>query len=215
MAKTRKAATARPPEVTACTAATLGADGRPPLDRPEWLLESTSAPLIRDALKALCAPWKAPRADFVDLTVDGTDVRLIVLPAYEVGPHEGRHKRLDAWKAGLRPLVDARRPKLAGGMHLIPVPRNLDPPSEEVALVGGWLRYLSKSLPGYLEPRGYLNVYTAKEAFPDGMNRGRTWWTTYTAIKLLLSSPARGRNEIWRQILEVARAPDARTGEES
>src|SRR5262249_22390618 len=118
--------------------------------------------------------------------------------------------RVEAWKTALQPLVDARGAKLLGAIHAIPVPKNLDKiPSDEVSAVGGWLRYLSKGLPGnVVDPRGFVNVYTAKQAFPDGMNRGRTYWTTYNAIKLLLSEPTKGRNEIWRQILEVARAPE-------
>jgi hypothetical protein len=208
MAKTKPAA---PPDVTACTASKLGADGKPPRDRPEWLIESTSAALIKSTLKALCAPLKVPSADYLDITVSGTAVRIVVLPEYKLGPYEGQAKRVESWKTALQPLVDARGANLVGAIHITPVPKNLDKiPTDEVSGISGWLRYLSKGLPGnVVDPRGFVNVYTAKEAFPDGMNRGRSFWTTYRAIKLLLSEPSKGRNEIWHQILEVARAPAA------
>ena len=203
--KTKKAA--KPPVVTACVASTLGETGLPPVDRPEWLIEGATTAQIKDVLKALCAPHPLPKGNHFDVTVDGTDVRLIALPPYKGGPPADWEKRLAAWWKDLQPLIKARGPKLVGAIHITQVPKNLKFPSEELRGVGGWLRSISKELPLYIDPMGYIEVYTAKDAFPDGMNRRRTMWTLYRSIKLSLADPARGRNEIWQQILLVARAP--------
>ena len=193
---------AKPPVVTACAAA----GENPPLDRPEWLIGSTSAKLIHDVIAALIAPLKVPKGDILDLTVDGTDVRFILLPAYETGPYETWNKRSSAWISARKPLHEARKTRIVGGIKIVPVPANLDPPGDEVSAMGGWLRMISKKLPGYIEPRGYLHVVTTKTKFPEKMSRGRSYWTVYQSIRLVLST-GRGKNEFWQQVLEVARAP--------
>lgn len=197
----------RDPELTECKASAIGADGLPPLDRPEWLIGTASATASKDTLKALCAPHKVPKSDFLDVTVDGVEVRLIALPAYKSGAYEQRTALIEAWKRARQPLHAAHRDKIVGGIFIVPVPNNLGKiPTDDVNLLGGWLRSISKTLPLYINPRGYVRIYTAKTAWPDGMSRGRTYWTTYDGIRLLLST-GKGKAEIWRQILEVARAP--------
>ncbi len=206
-AKVENKSGAKDPEVTACTASAVGADGRPPLDRPEWLIGTASATAIKDTLKALCAPHKVPKSNFIDVTVNGVEVRLIALPPYKSGAYEERTTLIEAWKRDRQPLHAAHRDKIVGGIFIVPVPNNLSRiPTDDVNLLGGWLRSISKSLPLYINPRGYVTIYTAKTAWPDGMRRGRTYWTTYDGIRLLLST-GNGKTEVWQQILEVARAP--------